>query len=164
MISITGTLIWYYYICKRETWLMAHQITPNQHNELIELGKILSDVSYKKDKREIRVGNVVFDLVKSEESIIIIGEVKKSSKFEEGAKMQLAFYLKNLKNFNISARGELLFPKEKKKVIVELNNELFLKLKDAELNIRNIILSEELPSLVKIKYCKKCAYNEFCWS
>lgn len=27
--EVTGTLIWYYYICKREVWLMFHQIAPD---------------------------------------------------------------------------------------------------------------------------------------
>ncbi|MCD6318594.1 Dna2/Cas4 domain-containing protein, partial [Candidatus Aerophobetes bacterium] len=28
MRRITGTLIWYYYICRREVWLMAHELHP----------------------------------------------------------------------------------------------------------------------------------------
>jgi len=35
MKNITGTLIWYYYICERECWLMAHQINPHQENALL---------------------------------------------------------------------------------------------------------------------------------
>jgi len=34
MQEITGTLIWYYYICPREVWLMAHELNPNQEDFL----------------------------------------------------------------------------------------------------------------------------------
>ncbi|MGC8937341.1 MAG: Dna2/Cas4 domain-containing protein, partial [Candidatus Methanomethylicaceae archaeon] len=27
---ITGTLVWYFFICKREVWLMGHEITPDE--------------------------------------------------------------------------------------------------------------------------------------
>ncbi len=33
--SITGTLIWYYYICQREVWLMSRQINSLQDNPFL---------------------------------------------------------------------------------------------------------------------------------
>jgi CRISPR/Cas system-associated exonuclease Cas4 (RecB family) len=35
---ITGTLLWYYAICKREVWLMAHSIAPDEENQALEMG------------------------------------------------------------------------------------------------------------------------------
>lgn len=164
MIRITGTLIWYYYICKRETWLMAHQITSNQDNELLELGKLLSGESYSREKKEVRVGNVVFDLLKSKKEDIVIGEIKKSSKFIESAKMQVSFYLKKLKDFGVDAKGELLFPKEKKKIVIELDEEIINTLKEAEKNIKKILIEEFPEKPKKIKFCNSCSYSEYCWS
>jgi len=43
MSSIIPTLIWYYYICPREVWLMAHEINPEQDNPLMELGRIFHE-------------------------------------------------------------------------------------------------------------------------
>jgi len=40
-IRITGTLMWYYFICHREVWLMARQVIPEQDNELIDLDRFL---------------------------------------------------------------------------------------------------------------------------
>ncbi|RKX92245.1 MAG: CRISPR-associated protein Cas4, partial [Spirochaetes bacterium] len=37
--NIIPTLIWYYYICPREVWLMAHEINPEQDNPLVEIGR-----------------------------------------------------------------------------------------------------------------------------
>ena len=41
-VNVTGTLIWYYFICKREVWLMSRQLTPDQENTDLALGQILS--------------------------------------------------------------------------------------------------------------------------
>ncbi|MGB9823408.1 CRISPR-associated protein Cas4, partial [Thermodesulfovibrio sp.] len=120
----TGTLIWYYYICSREVWLMSRQLTPWQENPFIEIGRLLSEEAYKRERKEIHLENIVIDLLKTEGENVVIGEVKKSSRFEKSARMQLAFYLWRLKQLGIEATGQLLFPKEKKKIIVTLTKEL----------------------------------------
>lgn len=76
---------------------------------------------------------------------------------------QLLFYLYQLKKEGIDAQGELLIPKEKKKVSVELTDELIEKLKTAIAEIREIISKEEPPLPKKIPFCRNCAYREFCW-
>jgi len=48
---LTGTLIWYYYICPREVWLMARELVPDQEDPFIEIGRILSGESYKRERR-----------------------------------------------------------------------------------------------------------------
>jgi len=93
----------------------------------------------------------------------VIGEIKKSSRFEKSAKMQLAFYLYRLKQRGINAKGELLVPKERKKIAVELTSSVEDELKRAFHQIREIINQGSLPEPVKNKYCTKCAYREFCW-
>jgi CRISPR-associated exonuclease Cas4 len=93
---------------------MSRQLTPWQDNPFIEIGRLISEESYKRDKKEIHLENIVIDLLKTDGEDVIIGEVKKSSRFEKSAKMQLAYYLLRLKQLGISATGRLLFPKEKK--------------------------------------------------
>jgi len=161
---ISGTLIWYYYICHREVWFMSRQLTPWQDNPFIEIGRVISEMSYKREKKEIHLENIVIDLLKTENENVIIGEVKKSSNFEKSAKMQLAYYLWRLKLLGISAQGQLLFPKEKKKIIVNLTEEIEKELLNAQQEIKSIIQMDKPPSLKKIKFCSKCGYKEFCWS
>ncbi|MGC8977430.1 MAG: CRISPR-associated protein Cas4 [Candidatus Ratteibacteria bacterium] len=161
---LTGTLIWYYYICEREVWLMSREITPDQEDPFIEIGRLLSEESYKREKKEIRLEGMVIDILKIKNGEIIIGEVKKSSKFEKAAKMQLAFYLSRLKKMGIDAKGELLFPKEKKKIEVNLTDEIINELQKAEMEIKKIIKLEKPPLLKKNKFCKNCSYKEFCFS
>lgn len=161
---ITGTLIQSYNICHRQTWLMAHQIVPDQEQEYIELGRIIDKESYSRDKKRINFENVIMDLVRSDDENLIVGEVKKSSRAKKSAKMQVVFYLYKLKQKGIKAHGLLLFPKERKRELVELTPELEQELESIFSKIYKIIFQETPPRSKKQKYCKKCGYREFCWA
>ena len=163
-IYVTGTLVWYYYICQREVWLMARKINPNQDDENIDLGRFIQEHTYKRDKKEISLGNIKLDIVRQEKGQLVIGEVKKSSRYEQSAKMQLAFYLNELKNAGIDAVGELMFPQEKKKVKVELTENLIAEIEKAKLAILEIAAAATPPPAKKINLCRSCAYAEFCWA
>ena len=161
---ITGTLVWYYYICKREVWLMARQITPDEEDPFIEIGRLISETTYMDERKEVRIENMVLDLLKREGENVVIGEVKKSSKYELSARMQLAYYLYRLKKLGIVVKGELLFPKEKKRIKLELTAELEREIEKAIKEIRKIINMEKPPKAERTPYCSKCAYKEFCWA
>jgi len=162
--KITGTLVWYYYICKREVWLMARNIAPDQDHYYLELGRFITESTYKRNKKEINLGNIVIDLSRLDNEKVVVGEIKKSSKASEAAKMQLAFYLYTLKEYGVESEGELLFPKEKRKEKVFLNKELIQKLENTIEEIKTIVVQDIPPPEVKITYCRNCAYREFCWS
>jgi CRISPR-associated exonuclease Cas4 len=162
--KITGTLIWYYYICKREVWLMARQIVPEQENPHIEIGKFISETTYKRDKKQIHLEGITIDLAKLDDEKLVIGEVKKTSKFRDSARMQLCYYLYVLRDYGIEAEGELLFPKEKKREKVVLTDEVIKELESTIKEIREIVSRELPPPAVRIGYCTNCGYREFCWS
>ena len=163
--KITGTLIWYYFICKREVWLMSRQINAIQDNDFLQIGKMIHEESYKREKKEIQFGNIKFDIVKKEGKNFVVGEIKKSSHYLDSARMQLAFYLKRLKDDGgIKAKGQILVPKENLKIDVELDEETEKMLNKAIAEIYKIIEMEKPPILTKNKYCRNCAYKEFCWS
>ncbi|QGT99799.1 CRISPR-associated RecB family exonuclease Cas4 [Candidatus Syntrophocurvum alkaliphilum] len=162
--QVTGTYIWYYYICHRQVWLLAHQLFPDQDNENIRIGRIISENTYNREKKEIDLGNAKIDLIKTKGDKVIVGEVKKSSKYIESAKRQLQFYLLQLKEMGIEAKGELLFPEEKDKLEIELKDVDEKEINKAITNIKKIVAETKAPSAKKIKLCYNCAYNEFCWS
>jgi len=162
-INITGTLIWYYYICKRQVWLMAHAINPDEDNPYIDLGRLIHETSYKREKKEIVFDNVKMDIVTDGDNQIVVAEIKKSSRFEKSATMQLAFYLTKLKDAGIEATGELRFPVEKRREKVELSDDIINELETTCEDIKSIILMENAPKPEKCKYCSPCGYNEFCW-
>src|SRR5690606_20574408 len=84
---------------------------------------------------------------------LIIGEVKKSSRFMESSRYQLLYYLRTLKEMGVQAKGELLFPEEKKKEIVILTEKEEKELDEAVADIRRIARLPVAPEPVKIQFC-----------
>lgn len=117
------------------------------------------------EKKEFIFENIKIDIIRlSEDSSVIIGEIKKSSKFIKPAVMQLAFYLYTLKNIIPNLAANLLIPLEKKNIKVELTPELEKELKECIDSITNIIKNEKPPKFKKIVFCEKCAYKFYCFS
>lgn len=162
--EVSGTYIWYYYICKREVWLLAHCMEADQSNDNIRLGNFIHENSYLRQNKEVMIGNNKFDVVSSKKGKIIVGEIKKTSKYLKSAQMQLLFYLKQLKELGIQAEGEILFPEEKKKKQILLGDKEEQELEKIEKEIKEIIQQEKMPNQIKQNFCKNCAYAEFCWS
>lgn len=163
-LNITGTDIWYYLVCPRETWLMMHQIEPDQEDENVEIGRFIHEYRYGRAKKEIAVGSIRIDQMQYSQGRLVIKEVKKSSKFKQSAKFQLLYYLYYFMKMGISAKGELRFPEEQKKEIVELTIENQVEIEEILKKIK--ILSNESvpPAPQKIAFCRNCAYRDFCWA
>lgn len=162
--EVNGTLIWFYKICKREVWMMAHNILPDQKDENIDFGRFMHEHSFERNEKEVLFGNVRFDVIFKSEDELVIGETKKTSKYQEASKYQLAFYLKVLKNAGIDARGRLLYPTEKKRVDIELTEDLENEIDQIQIEIIRIAEAEK-PSLPKkIPFCRNCGYKEYCFA
>jgi len=161
--KITGTLIWYYYICHREVWLMAHEINPEADNVLLDLGRLIHEESYPRNKKEFSTPGMKIDVITERDGELIVGEIKKSSSFIDASKMQLIYYLYRLRQMGIKAKGELLIPKERKRISVELTNEQQCMLETTMQGIREITALSTPPPPMRISFCHSCAYAEFCW-
>lgn len=162
--KVTGTYIWYYFICKREVWLLSHGIEADQQDDNMQMGQAIHEISYKRDTKEIDFAGSKFDLISNKNGKLVVGEIKKSSKYLESAKMQLLFYLQKLEEASIHAEGELLFPEEKRKETVILTENAKEQLRQVIEDIEKIVDMPLPMNANHIKYCKNCAYGEFCWS
>lgn len=162
--EVTGSLMQSYSICKRQVWLMAHQIVPDQEHPYIEMGRLIDDISYDRDRKKINFENVVIDLVRNDNGSLLVGEVKKSSKALNSARLQLLFYLYKLKQSGVDAKGQLFFPEERKRVDVCLTSESEAEVVSAIKEIIDIVNMDKAPAFEKIPYCKNCGYKEFCLS
>ncbi|MGB9794666.1 MULTISPECIES: CRISPR-associated protein Cas4 [Caldisericum] len=162
--KITGTLIQSYLICKRQAWFHIHKIIPFQDHPLLEIGRLIDEYSYERDLKRIILDNVQIDFVRGKNGDLLVGEVKKSSKAKEIAKMQLLFYLWVLEEKGIKAKGVLSFPTERRREFLELKETERRKIFDIIEGINDIAIMENAPSFKKIPFCKNCAYKEFCFA
>jgi len=166
MAKLTGTLLWYWAICKREAWLMAHEINPDEDNPYLELGRFLSQRTYPRThRRELVLPGMKIDLLETgNKGKVIVAEVKKSSRFLDAARLQLLFYLQRLEEQGIAAQGELRIPREKKRISVELDEISRQRLQKAIAELQILVEQPVPPPAVRVPFCRRCAYRDFCWS
>lgn len=162
--EVTGTLVWYYAICPREAWLMAHEMEPEREFDLLAEGRLNQEAHYKRATKELSLPGMRLDQVRREGNRLIVSEVKKSSRFLPATRLQLGYYLWRLENEGMEASGEILVPDERKRETVELTPELKAEIESLVARIEALVEEPTPPPAEKIPFCKRCAYAEFCWS
>ena len=160
--QISGTMFYYYFVCKRKLWFFSNRIQLEEDNEDVILGKLIDENSYSKELKHILIDNTVnIDFIKDWK---ILHEVKKQKSIEEAGVWQLKYYLYFLKIRGINIeKGILDYPKLKKREEVFLSKDDEKKIKEILSEIEKITLMEKPPELEKLKICKKCAYFEYCY-
>ncbi len=149
---INGTLFWYYTICKRQVWFMARNITGEQENSFLVLGRMIHENSYQRDKKEIVVGNIKIDVLKKKGGDIVIGEIKKSSKSLNSAIEQLKFYLWKLDKMGLQMNGRIFIPSEKKNIDISLTEDDKQRIPKICANIQKLIELEIPPPEERLSY------------
>jgi len=162
--KITGSIIQAYVICPRQTWLMSRNICGDQQNEFLAIGRLVSETTYQRNKKEINIGNNKIDFIRKENNSLIVVETKKSSKMLNATQAQLLFYLYSYKAKFRKVAGEIRIPKEKKIIAVELTSEKIKYIERLIEEITLIIDGELAPEKKRIKVCSSCSYLDFCWS
>jgi CRISPR-associated exonuclease Cas4 len=59
----TGSQINYYYVCKRKLWLFSHNIELEPESDLVKLGKLLHERSYKRKLKEVQIDRIKVDFM-----------------------------------------------------------------------------------------------------
>lgn len=160
--EITGVMIYYYEVCKRKLWYFYHEIQMEQGNENVEIGKILDEETYKRDKKHINIDNVVnIDFIRSKG---ILHEVKKSKKIEEASILQVKYYLYFLSKKGVTnIKGKIDYPLLKQSVDIELEEDDIKNIENILQDIEEIVIKDRPPQLNKKGICKSCAYYDLCF-
>lgn len=159
--DITGIMVYYYAVCKRKLWYFCHDISMEQNNENVAIGKLIDENSYDRDKKHINIDNIInIDFVSKTG---VLHEVKKSRKIEEASILQVKYYLYFLKQRGVIAKAEIDYPLLKKTLDVKLNSEDEENIAKIIFEIREIISFQKPPMLTEKKICKSCAYFDLCY-
>lgn len=160
---INGTLINYYFHCKRQCYLHGNRINLEDNSETVKIGKAIHEERNKNNNSELEIDNIKIDKLTNDYLI----EVKKSDADVEAAKWQLLYYLKVLEDKGIYRKGKLEFVEKNKTksktLIIELNDEIREELNRYIIKIQELLNSENIPLVLNKPKCKKCAYYEYCY-
>lgn len=160
---MNGTLINYYYICKRKLWLSYNKINLESNSEDVLIGKELHNELNKSKNTEIELDGIKIDKLTDDYVI----EVKKSDSNIKASIMQLKYYLYILNSYNIKKDGKLkIIEKDKttRDIKIKYDKKVEQEVKDTIIEIEKIINNSTISTINKdVKKCKKCSYYEFCW-
>jgi CRISPR-associated exonuclease Cas4 len=163
---VGGTKINYFIHCKTQLWLFSHFILQEKESELVLIGKIVESIFFKemKMKNIIIDSRISIDIIRKGENLVI-QDIKKSSKFERAHYYQMLYYLWYLKNIKgiVKLEGMITYPNERKTIKVELTEEKEKEIEEILRKIIEIISKPKPPLPVYKKYCRRCAYFEFCF-
>jgi CRISPR-associated protein Cas4 len=170
---ITGVQIEYYFHCKRQLWLFAHNIQMERENENVSIGKVISENTYKREKHEVEITDeiekigVKIDFIDMRNKVV--HEIKKTDSFEEAHKWQLLYYMYVLRQRGVEVcKGIIDYPKQRKISEVTMNDDTEKNLMEIIKSVNDVCSREEPLKVeetgVKKSVCRKCSYYELCYS
>lgn len=158
--NITGTMFYYYFVCKRKLWYFSQNIEMEQNSSNVEIGKFIDENYYKRDEKHINIDNVInIDFIKDKD---VIHEIKKSRKIEQAGIMQVKYYLYYLRKKGVDINAQIDYPLLKKVMEIKLEDEDVEIIENTLKDIEKTISLKLPPSKIKSGICKSCAYFDLC--
>lgn len=163
-LEINGTLVNYYFHCKRQCYLCGNRLNLEDNSESVKVGRALhKEKEEKKVNSEMSVDNIKIDGLTSKYLV----EIKKSDADIEASQWQLLYYLKKFKDKGVVREGKLEIIEKNKQdrgvIYVKLTEEKEKQLEKHIREIEKLIAGEKIPDLLNSPSCKKCAYYEYCY-
>ena len=159
--KISGIAVYYYMVCKRKLWLFYNDISMEDENELVQIGKFIDSTSYSSERKHMMI-NEEINIDFGEQSGVI-HEIKKSRKVEDASIWQVKYYLYYLKRYGIeNIRAKIDYPLLKQTVEISLEPKDIEKLMEILEGIKAIIQEKNIPVCLNNSICKKCAYFDLC--
>lgn len=160
--DIGGQHFYYLESCYRQLWLYANKIQLEDGFEAVELGKILHEESYQREKKEIKIDGFVIDHIAKG----YVHETKSSKTIKSEHETQPLYYayvLRVRKGFDSIIGAKIHYPKIKQVVTLELTEDRIREIERKMDQITRITNQKEMPPVhSNTKLCRKCAYFEFC--
>jgi len=161
-VAITGVKVAYYAICHTKLWLFSHHVEMERGSESVQIGKYLHEARYLRHRAELKMEGMSVDFVKRGR-VLEIHEIKKSKSMESAHRLQLLFYLYKLQERGVPSVGYINYPAMNRRIEVVPTEEDFVEIEKVLEGIGKIVTGP-MPLPVKKRFCRKCAYEEFCWS
>jgi len=160
-IRVTGLMVQYYHVCKRELWFMSRGLDIDRETANIQRGSYVDEHSYDDRRKSYQInGRIQLDLLDSGD----VMEVKVSSTLEKPARMQLLYYLWYLDEvLDIQKDGVLAYPQERKRENVELDDVARENIEDTVRGVIRVVERDAPPELEEKPYCDACLYQDICW-
>ncbi len=162
--QIGGQHFYYYVSCKRQLWLFMQRIQMESGFEAVELGRLVHEASFKREKHEeILIDGMKIDFIDRKG---ILHETKSSKYVKKEHEYQVLFYLYYLhviREFPIT-EAKIHYPEIKEVVELKLDERSKERIENIVEDVITIGQQEEMPPVHENKrLCNKCSYYELCY-
>ncbi|WP_333785380.1 CRISPR-associated protein Cas4 [Thermocrinis sp.] len=163
-LKFRGTQVAYYAVCQRKLWLFTKGISFENESEYVQLGKLLDEISFSREREEeFSYEPVSIDFFTTEKGLAV-HEVKHSPALEPAHVLQVKYYIYYLRTKGIKvSHGIIHYPKQKRLLEVELSKQDEELMGEVIGKMENILKKDTPPKVINKPYCKKCAYWEYCY-
>ena len=160
--TITGTEMVYLYLCRRKLWLFHHGVRPENENVAVQIGRHIGESTFKRGKKELKLGEIgVVDWAELGHGII--HETKKSRCPLDADVAQVRYYLWWMRTHGIEVdRCIIHYPKQKRTREICWEENMADDVKADLATARETVTEPRPPPFHKLRWCKSCAYAEFC--
>ena len=163
--TITGTHISYFFICRRKLWLFASGITMEHTSQTVAEGALIGKTTYLQRSeryKELEIAGSKIDFYDTKNKVV--HEIKKSDKAEEAHEWQVKYYIWLLAQNGIDGvTGILEYPKLRETKQVQLPKEDEATISIILEQIKQLIAEKECPAVINKQICKSCSYYDFCY-
>lgn len=158
---ITGLMVQYYTVCKRELWFMSRGLDIDRESVNIRRGTHTDENSYRDERDSFQINGIIqIDVLDSGD----IMEVKVSSTLTKSPMNQLLYYLWYLDEIlDVQRDGILAFPTERKRERITLDQGNRERIEDVVQGVIRVLDRETPPPLEKKPVCDACLYQDICW-
>ncbi len=168
-LRIGGTEVHYYVLCPRKLWWFSHGMEQEHVGngagaENVALGQLMHQETYADKARKDVLIDGLLRLDFTDDGVV--HEVKKSKGGQRATLFQLLYYLYYLKHEKgVETTGVIDYPKQRRRDEVALTPDLEA---DVEAVLDAVRRTRELPKpppvAAPMPICRKCAYQDLCWS
>src|SRR5574344_1035210 len=160
----TGKEFAYLHICVRKLWLFQHGIRPELENSAVQIGMLLGEKSFSREKKEIPLGESgVLDWADFADGRI--HETKKGREPGHADEAQVAYYLYLLDRHGVRVNeAQIHYPALRKIQTVEWTPELAAAVEADRRAIAEVAERKCPPEAIRKNICKKCSYEEVCFA
>jgi len=160
--TITGTEMAYLYICPRKLWLFHNGIRPENEHVNVQIGRLIQETTFSHHEKEIPLGEIgVIDWAEFKHGRI--HETKKGKCPGDAEIAQTRYYLWWLRRNGANIDTCIIhYPKQKETKELKWDDSMSIDVENDLKCAREIIGLTVPPEFKELKYCRSCAYFDFC--
>nr|WP_271170449.1 CRISPR-associated protein Cas4 [Microbispora rosea] len=151
----------YLYHCRRQLWLYARGIRPEQLSTAVQLGEAVHETSYTRSS-PIDLGAAKLDHL---DGAAWVHEVKSSSRPTRADEAQAMHYCYRLSALGVAAQGGILhYPKTRRTKRLPYSRQAAEQAEADVAQVVAVVSAPTSPDRLARSACRGCSYADYCWN